>query len=116
MNRQAMLITGAGSGIGKGLAQLAAADGWQVIVTDLQRRFADETAQAIAAEGGTGPSLRTRRDRSRQHSRGRRRLGRTAPRCADQQRRAPARGQTGEDFPSHQWDYVVTWSCSTALA
>ncbi len=47
-----MLITGAGSGIGQGLAGLAAADGWQVIVTDLDRRAADESAQAIVAKGG----------------------------------------------------------------
>ena len=47
-----MLITGAGSGIGRGLAGLAAADGWHVIVTDLDRHAADEAAQAIVAKGG----------------------------------------------------------------
>ena len=52
MQERIMLITGAGSGIGEGLAGLAAADGWQVIVTDLDRHAADETAQAIVAKGG----------------------------------------------------------------
>jgi 3-hydroxybutyrate dehydrogenase len=52
MQEQAMLITGAGSGIGRGLAELAAADGWHVIVTDLDRHAADQTSQAIVAEGG----------------------------------------------------------------
>ena len=47
-----MLITGAGSGIGRGLAELAAANGWHVIVTDLDRHAVDKTAQAIVAEGG----------------------------------------------------------------
>jgi 3-hydroxybutyrate dehydrogenase len=57
MNRRAMLITGAGSGIGRGLAQLAAADGWQVIATDLDRRSVDETARAIVAEGGAADAF-----------------------------------------------------------
>ncbi len=52
MPEQAMLITGAGSGIGRGLAELAAAHGWHVIATDLERHAADKTAQAIVAEGG----------------------------------------------------------------
>jgi 3-hydroxybutyrate dehydrogenase len=47
-----MLITGAGSGIGKGLAELAARNGWHVIVTDLDRHTAEEVARAIVAEGG----------------------------------------------------------------
>ncbi len=47
-----MLITGAGSGIGKGLAELAARNGWSVIVTDLDRQIAAETAESILAEGG----------------------------------------------------------------
>jgi len=52
MQERVMLITGAGSGIGKGLAELAAGNGWQVIVTDLDRHAADETARTIVANGG----------------------------------------------------------------
>jgi 3-hydroxybutyrate dehydrogenase len=52
MQEQAMLITGAGSGIGRGLTELAAADGWHVIVADLDRPAADTTVQAIVAAGG----------------------------------------------------------------
>ena len=46
------MITGAGSGIGRGLAGLAAADGWHVIATDLDRHAAEEAARTILAQGG----------------------------------------------------------------
>ena len=52
-----MLITGAGSGIGNGLAELAAGNGWQVIVTDLDRLAAEKAARAIVAEGGTAEAF-----------------------------------------------------------
>ena len=52
MQERVMLITGAGSGIGRGLAELAAGNGWRVIVTDLDGRAADETAGTIAGKGG----------------------------------------------------------------
>jgi len=52
MRARVMLITGAGSGIGKGLAELAASNGWEVIVTDLDRYAADETARTIVAAEG----------------------------------------------------------------
>ena len=47
-----MLITGAGSGIGRGLAELAARDGWHVIVTDLDGHAAEDAASAMVAEAG----------------------------------------------------------------
>ena len=52
MQERIMLITGAGSGIGRGLAGLAAADGWHVVATDLDRDAAATAAEAIVADGG----------------------------------------------------------------
>lgn len=57
MPERVMLITGAGSGIGKGLAELAARHGWHVLVTDLNRQAADEVARAIVAQGGSAEAL-----------------------------------------------------------
>jgi len=52
MPDQTILITGAASGIGAGLAQLAARDGYTVLVTDLDGDAARQTAEAIVADGG----------------------------------------------------------------
>jgi 3-hydroxybutyrate dehydrogenase len=57
MSERTMLITGAGSGIGQGLTQCAARDGWQVIVTDLDGQSARDTAQAVVAAGGTADAF-----------------------------------------------------------
>ena len=52
MQERTMLITGAGSGIGQGLAEHAARDGWHVIVTDRAGQSANEVARGILDEGG----------------------------------------------------------------
>jgi len=57
MQNRTMLITGAGSGIGRGLAELAAGNGWHVVVTDLDPNAADEVARAIVDEGGTAEAF-----------------------------------------------------------
>ena len=47
-----ILITGAGSGLGRGLGQCLALQGHAIIVTDLRPEGAHETAAQIQAEGG----------------------------------------------------------------
>jgi len=50
-------ITGAGSGIGRGVALRLAADGAKVAVVDLNIALADETLSLVEAAGGTGVAL-----------------------------------------------------------
>lgn len=50
---EAILITGAGSGIGRSVALLASAQGLQVSAWDLNKAGLDETARLIRAAGGT---------------------------------------------------------------
>ncbi len=52
------LVTGAGSGIGRGLAMRMAADGAAVAVTDLDDQAAAAVAAEIASFGGTAVSYR----------------------------------------------------------
>ncbi|MFV1963990.1 MAG: 3-hydroxybutyrate dehydrogenase [Pirellulaceae bacterium] len=52
MEKRTMLITGAGSGIGRGLAEHAARESWHVYVTDLNGQAADEVVEAIVGGGG----------------------------------------------------------------
>jgi NAD(P)-dependent dehydrogenase (short-subunit alcohol dehydrogenase family) len=54
---QSIIVTGAGSGIGRAAAILFAAEGGRVIVADLTEG-ADETAHAITQAGGTAIAIR----------------------------------------------------------
>jgi len=57
MHERTMLVTGAGSGIGQGMAELAAQDGWHVIVTDMDESSAREAAQEILDTGGSADAV-----------------------------------------------------------
>ena len=51
LNGKIAIVTGAGQGIGRGIAEKLAAEGATVVVTDLNEVTAKETAAAVAAEG-----------------------------------------------------------------
>jgi 3-oxoacyl-[acyl-carrier protein] reductase len=50
---QVVLVTGAGSGMGRAIAHVFAAEGAKVAVTDLERDRVDAVVAEIAGEGGT---------------------------------------------------------------
>ena len=52
-----VLITGAGSGIGRAAAETFAQQGAQVAVADINQRNADETVSAIRQAGGTATAF-----------------------------------------------------------
>jgi NAD(P)-dependent dehydrogenase (short-subunit alcohol dehydrogenase family) len=54
---KSIVVTGAGSGIGRAAASLFAAEGGQVIVADRTEQV-EETADAIVAAGGTATAIR----------------------------------------------------------
>lgn len=51
------VITGAGTGLGLGIARRYAAEGARVVVNDLRQEVADRAAEAIAAEGGDATGM-----------------------------------------------------------
>lgn len=50
---QTLLVTGAGSGIGRATAERFAKKGWRAIVTDINERSGGETVDRITSAGGT---------------------------------------------------------------
>ena len=57
LNGKVALVTGAGAGIGRAIAQAYAAAGASVMATDLDPATAEETAQSIRDGGGTATSM-----------------------------------------------------------
>jgi NAD(P)-dependent dehydrogenase (short-subunit alcohol dehydrogenase family) len=53
-----VIITGAGSGVGRASALLFAAEGARVVCADLQAAWADDTVALVAAAGGTATAVR----------------------------------------------------------
>lgn len=59
------IITGAGSGIGRGGAEIMAREGAIVVVADLSPERSEETVEAITKAGGRAEARPNRRDRQR---------------------------------------------------
>ena len=87
---RSLLITGAASGIGAGMAAELARAGHHVIVSDLQLRDCQAVAEQIRANGGSAERRRAGRDVRRQR-RGGVHVAAAAGRGAGQQCRPPAR-------------------------
>jgi 7-alpha-hydroxysteroid dehydrogenase len=51
------LVTGAGAGIGRGIAEMFAGAGAAVVVSDLKQETADEVAVRIVENGGKAVGL-----------------------------------------------------------
>lgn len=57
--RKSVIVTGAGSGIGRAAARAFAAEGARLIVADVNQASGEDTAQQIRAQGGEASFVRT---------------------------------------------------------
>ncbi|MCT4780863.1 MULTISPECIES: SDR family oxidoreductase [Exiguobacterium] len=59
LSEKVIIVTGAASGMGKAMAELFAAEGARVIVSDIHKEAAVEVAEAITNNGGTAHAVET---------------------------------------------------------
>lgn len=58
LDNKSVIVTGAGSGVGRASAELFAAEGARVVCADVQQSWAQETVDKISAAGGTAVAVR----------------------------------------------------------
>ena len=67
LQNKVAIVTGAGSGVGKAIAELFAREGAKVVVSDINKESAEEVVEGITFTGGTAIAA------SREHREGGRR-------------------------------------------